>query len=67
VEEGREWAVQCHGVTPAIPHNTRTVSGMAAERRVVRTVSGSDSQAVSGDQCGGDSPLTRAPAVHQSI
>jgi hypothetical protein len=34
---------------------------------VGRTVPGSDSQAVSEDQRGGDSPLTRAPAMRQSF
>jgi hypothetical protein len=58
VEEGQEWAVQCYGVTPTIPHSTLTTPGMAAQQQVVRTVSGSDSQAVSGDRRGGDSPLT---------
>jgi hypothetical protein len=39
VEEGREWAVQCHGVTPAIPHSTRTApvwlgsGGLVEQRR----------------------------------
>jgi hypothetical protein len=67
VEEGREWAVQCHGVTPTIPHSIGTTPGMATQRRVIQTVPGSDSQAVSGGWHGGDSPLTRAPAVCQSI
>jgi hypothetical protein len=67
VEEGREWAAQCHGVTPAIPHSTRTASGMVAQRRVGRTAPGSESQAVSGDRCGGDSPLTQAPVMCQSF
>jgi hypothetical protein len=31
VEEVREWAVQCHGMTPAFPHSTRIASGMAAQ------------------------------------
>jgi hypothetical protein len=67
VEEGREWVVQRHRVTPAIPHSTRTASGMAGQWRVGRTASGSDSQAVSGDCRGRDSPLTRAPAVWQAL
>jgi hypothetical protein len=67
VEEGREWAVQCHGVTSTIPHNIGTTQGMATQRWVIQTVPGSDSQAVSGGWHGGDSPLTRAPAVCQSI
>jgi hypothetical protein len=45
------------------PHST----GVAAQRRVRRTAPGSDSQAVSGDRRGGDLPLTRVPAVGQSI
>jgi hypothetical protein len=35
--------------------------------RVGQTASGYDSQAVSEGRCGGDSPLTRAPARRQSI
>jgi hypothetical protein len=66
-QEGWEWAVQCHRVTPAISHNTCTASGMAAQLRVVRTAAGSDSEAVSGNRRGGDSPLTCAPTVCQSI
>jgi rRNA maturation endonuclease Nob1 len=31
VEEVREWVAQCHGMTLAFPHNTRTASGMAAQ------------------------------------
>jgi hypothetical protein len=31
MEEVREWAAQCHGMTPAFPHSTRTVSGMATQ------------------------------------
>jgi hypothetical protein len=31
VEEVREWAAQCHGMTPAFPHSTRTTPGMAAQ------------------------------------
>jgi hypothetical protein len=30
MEEGREWVPQCQGMTPAIPHSTCTVLGMAA-------------------------------------
>jgi hypothetical protein len=30
VEEVRELAAQCHGMTPAFPHSARTVPGMAA-------------------------------------
>jgi hypothetical protein len=63
VEEGQEWAVQCQGVTPAIPHNTCTTPSVAAQRRVGRTAPRSDSQAVLGDRRGRDSPLTRAPSV----
>jgi hypothetical protein len=63
MEEGQEWAVQCHRVTSVIPHSTRIVPGMDAQRWVVRTVPGSDSQAAIGDRRGGDSPLSRAPAV----
>jgi hypothetical protein len=39
----REWAAQCHRVTAAIPHSTDIASGMAAQQRVGRTMSGSDS------------------------
>jgi hypothetical protein len=28
VEEVREWATQCHGMTPAFPHSSRTASGI---------------------------------------
>jgi hypothetical protein len=28
VGEVQEWVAQCHGVTPAFPHNTRTVPRM---------------------------------------
>jgi hypothetical protein len=31
VEEVREWAAQCHGMTPAFPHSSRTTPGMAAQ------------------------------------
>jgi hypothetical protein len=31
VEEVREWAAQCHGMTPAFPHNARTAPGMTAQ------------------------------------
>jgi rRNA maturation endonuclease Nob1 len=31
VEEVREWAPRCHGMTPAFPHNTRTAPGMDAQ------------------------------------
>jgi hypothetical protein len=65
--KGREWAVQCHGVTPTLPHSTGTAPGMVAQRRVGRTVPRSDSQAVSGGWRGGDSLLNQAPAVYQSI
>jgi hypothetical protein len=30
VEEIREWATQCYGMTLAFPHSTRTTPGMAA-------------------------------------
>jgi hypothetical protein len=63
VEEVREWAAQCHGMTPAFPHST----GDGCIVRVGRKASGSDSQVVSEDRRGGDSPLTRAHAMHQSI
>jgi hypothetical protein len=35
VEEVREWAAQCHEMTPAFPHSSRTTSGMAAQRGLV--------------------------------
>jgi hypothetical protein len=47
VEEGRERVSQCRGMTPATPHNTRTVSGMVAQWRAIRTAPGPDSQAAS--------------------
>jgi hypothetical protein len=31
MEEVREWAAQCHGMTPAFPHSTRTALGMAVQ------------------------------------
>jgi hypothetical protein len=31
VEEVRDWAAQCHGMTPAFPHSTRTVLRMPAQ------------------------------------
>jgi hypothetical protein len=65
VEEGREWAAQCQGMTPAISHSTRTAPWM--EWRVARTASGPDSQAVSVNQRGGDSLLTQVPAAGQNI
>jgi predicted ATPase len=49
VEEVREWAAQCYGMTLAIPHSARTAPGMAV--RVGRIASGSDSQAVSEATC----------------
>jgi hypothetical protein len=58
MEEGRERAAQCQGMTSAIPHSTCTASGIAAQRWVVRTVPRSDSRVVSGDRRGRDSPLT---------
>jgi hypothetical protein len=63
VEEVRERVAQCHGVTLTFPHSTRTTSGMAAQCGFGRTTTGSDSQAVSEDRHGGDSPLTRAPVT----
>jgi hypothetical protein len=35
VEEVREWAAQCHGITPSFPHNSHTMPGMAAQRGLV--------------------------------
>jgi hypothetical protein len=67
VRKRRKWAVQCHGVTPAIPHSNDTMSGMAAQRWVGRTMSGSDSQAMSGGWRNGDSLLTQAPAMRRRI
>jgi hypothetical protein len=32
VEEVREWVAQCHGMTPAFPHSSRTAPRMAAQR-----------------------------------
>jgi hypothetical protein len=63
MEEVRDWVVQCHVMTPTFPHSAedgRTV-------RVGRSMPGSDSQAMSEDRCGEDSPLTRAPVTCQSI
>jgi hypothetical protein len=51
------------GLPAQHPHN-------AGDGRIVRvghTAPGSDSQAVSGDRRGRDSPLTRAPVACQSI
>jgi hypothetical protein len=31
MEEVREWAAQCHGMTLAFPHSTCTMPGMAAQ------------------------------------
>jgi hypothetical protein len=31
VEEVREWVAQCHRMTPAFLHSTRTALGMAAQ------------------------------------
>jgi hypothetical protein len=62
VEEVQEWAARCHGMTPAFPHST----GDGRTVRVGWTVPGYGSQAVSEGRRGGDSPLTRAPAVCQS-
>jgi hypothetical protein len=45
------------------PHS----AGDGCTVRVGPTTSGSDSQAVSEDRRGGDSPLTRAPAMCQSF
>jgi hypothetical protein len=55
VEEGRERVAQCRGMTPATPHSTRTVSGMATQLQAVRTASGPEFQAVLGDRRGEDS------------
>jgi hypothetical protein len=63
VEEVQEWAAQCHGMTPAFPHSV----GGGRTVRVGRTALGYDSQAVSEGRRGGDSPLTRAPMMYQSI
>jgi hypothetical protein len=35
VEEVRELAAQCHGITPAFPHSTRTAPGMVTQCRLV--------------------------------
>jgi hypothetical protein len=45
------------------PHSTEDGCTM----RVGRTMPGSDAQEVSEDRHGGDSPLTRAPVMHQGI
>jgi hypothetical protein len=63
VVEVREWAAQCHGMTPAFPHSAE--DGRTA--RVGGTALGYDSQAVSEGRRGGDSPLTQAPATYQGI
>jgi hypothetical protein len=63
VEEVREWAAQCHGMTPAFPHS----AGDGRTVRVGRTAPRYDSQAVSEGWCGKDSPLTRAPMMCRSI
>jgi hypothetical protein len=67
MEEVWEWAAQCHGMTPAFPHSTRTTWGDGRTVRVGRTAPGYDSQMVSEGRRGGDSPLTRAPARRQRI
>jgi hypothetical protein len=35
MEEVREWEAQCHGMTLAFPHSTRTALGMAAKCELV--------------------------------
>jgi hypothetical protein len=62
MEEGREWVAQRQGMMHATPHSTRTASVMAAQWRVVRITSRSDSQAVSEDRRGGDFPFD--PGAH---
>jgi hypothetical protein len=51
------------GLPAQCPHS----AGDGCIVRVGRTAPGFDSQAVSEDRCGGDSPLTRAPVTCQSI
>jgi hypothetical protein len=67
MRKGWEWVVQCHRVTPAIPHSTGTTPGMVAQWRVGRIAPGSDSQAASGGWRDGESLLTRAPTLCQGI
>jgi hypothetical protein len=67
VEAVQEWAAQCHRVDTSLPaqlpYSARDgLTGMAGG-----TAPGYDSQAVSEDRCGEDSPLTRVPAACQSI
>jgi hypothetical protein len=35
MEEVREWAAQCHGMTPTFPHSTCTTPGMATKGGLV--------------------------------
>jgi hypothetical protein len=49
VEEVPEWVTQCHGMTPAFPHSTRTTLGMAAQCGLVEQRQDLIPQAVSED------------------
>jgi hypothetical protein len=67
VEVVPEWAAQCRGVDTSLTAQSRTVSGDSLTGRVGETALGYDSQAVSEGRRGGDSLLTQAPALCQSI
>jgi hypothetical protein len=67
VEAVREWVTQCRGVDTGLPAQLPHNTGDGRTGRVGGIASGYDSQAVSEGWRGGDSPLTRVPAVCQSI
>jgi hypothetical protein len=63
----REWAAQCHRIDTSLPAQLPHSSRDGCTGRVSGIVPGYDSLAVSEGRCGGDLPLTRAPAERQSI
>jgi hypothetical protein len=67
VEAVQEWAAQCHRVDTSLPAQLPYSARDGLTGRVGGTAPGYDSQAVSKDRCGEDSPLTRVPAACQSI
>jgi predicted transcriptional regulator len=66
VEEVREWAAQCHEMTLAFTHSSRTASGMAALRGLVEQPRDVILRRCQRADVAGIR-LTRAPATYRSI
>jgi hypothetical protein len=67
MEAIRERVAQCHRVDTNLPAQLPHSARDGHTRRVGGTAPGYDSQVVSEGRRGGDSPLTQAPSVCQSI